>query len=197
MSARMVRCLNSSGFRFLMALSLVCGIGLLSLSIWLRPLAAGEQAFEEGELETGLERFGKAEARFEKFQFMKRLLPESYDASRANQFQILYLLGDLDALLDKPAPNPPIASAHFWVGCALFNRALEETEPDARIAWLYRASDEFRNALKLNPEDWDTKFNYELTSRLLAEMEEKAEPPPSNILRPQPMDGEGPTELKG
>ncbi len=91
------------------------------------------------------------------------------------------------------------AAARFWSGSALFARAVAQTEKEAMVAWLGRAKEEFRSALELVPSDWDTKYNLELTERLLAELRDKPTPPDQilELLRPKPKEGQPPSRPVG
>jgi hypothetical protein len=188
------RLFDNSSLLFTMVFLFICGVSLLVFSVWVHPLNQGERAITEGNLELGLEYFTVAESRFNGLQVAKQILPGVYTASLTNQLRILYNLREFEKLMEKAAVNPGLASAHFWSGCALFARAVEETEKEAKLAWLGRAGQEFRSALMLEPEDWNAKYNYELTERLIAE--ERKDPSPPNemeLLRPQPKEGEPPS----
>lgn len=196
----MHRWLDGSGVWAAFLLALVSGLGLLAGAAWLRPLEEGRVAAEEGRLEEALARSAEAEARFDRVPLSKQLLPSAHAASQANQLWVLYRLGRHDALLEKAAVGVPQAPAHFWSGCALFTRAMEEVEAEARIGWLSRASEEFRKALALAPDDWDVKYDYELTERLLAQLRKDPEKPPKELLqllRPKPKQGRGPAPRVG
>lgn len=193
----MGRLLNSTGFWAFTLACLVCGIGLLLLSLWLQPLVEGQRASAEGAPQAALDDFDAGETRFAHLPVMRQLLPGVYTAVRTNQFRTLYRLGMLDVLLEKTTDAVDVPSARFWAGCVLFQRAMQEAEPGARRAWLARARDEFRRALELAPGDWDTKFNYELTAGLLARFQQAPEPPPNRLLRPKPREGERPSRPLG
>lgn len=196
----MRRLLNSYAFWGMMVFTLLCGISLVIFSVWINPLAKGDRAFAEGQLETALQHFAVAESRFNNIQIAQQLLPNAYMASQANQFHILYLLGEYDTLFEKTVSDSAQAAAYFWVGSASFNLAVEQTEPDSKIVWFERAVVEFRSALELSPDSWDIKYNYELAEHLLAELKEEAEPPPTELpelLRPQPQEGELPFQPLG
>ena len=183
-----------------MALCFAAGLCLLGASAWLAPLREGDAALHAGDLKGALDRFAAAEARFERLPVARRILPDGYAASQANQLQALYRLGEHEALLEKAASSVERAPVHFWAGSALFARAAEEKDKQARIATLTRASEEFRKALQLAPDDWDVKHNYELAERLLAELRQPPRNPPKEklqLLRPQPREGGRPTRRIG
>ena len=84
---------------------------------------------------------------------------------------------------------PVDAAPHFWVGCAMFAKSLQEEGAEGQLQWLTRAEDEFKLALASEPADWDTKYNYELSARLVAAL--RRPPKPGNkpsaikLLRPE------------
>lgn len=176
------------------------GAALVAAGAWLRPLAEAERELREGRLEAALERFAAAQARFERMPVAQQALPAAYAASQANQFAALYRLGRYDELIEKAAGAPPLAAIRFWSGCALFVKAREEQQPEARLNWLSRSVEEFRKALEQEPDDWDAKFNYELSERLLAQLRKQPKTPPSEmlqLLRPKPKEGKPPTRRTG
>lgn len=175
------------------------GIILLAVSLWLRPVRVAEQAALQQDYARALEYYAIAESRFGRIGIARQLFPGTYDAVITNQFRILYRLDELDGLLEMAAAHTSHAAARFWSGSALFAKAVAQTEKEAQIAWLGRAREEFRSALQLAPDDWDTKYNYELTERLLAELRDKPSPPEQilELLRPKPKEGEPPSRPVG
>lgn len=176
-----------------------CGVVLLVISIWLHPASQAERAAAQQNYEQALTYYAVAENRFKHIGIARQLLPASYNAVVTNQLRILYRLDELDKLLEMAAAHPGNAAARYWSGSALFAKAVAQTEKEAQIAWLGRAREEFRSALELVPEDWDTKYNYELTERLLAELRDKPTPPDQilELLRPNPKEGEPPSQPLG
>jgi hypothetical protein len=72
--------------------------------------------------------------------------------------------------------------------------------PEARQSWLGRAGDEFKKALEKAPEDFDTRYNHELTQRLLQETKKQPKTPPAQLmqmLRPKPKEGQPPPKRVG
>lgn len=171
---------------------MLAGVILLVTSIWTGPVNDGRRMLAAGDLEQGLEQFSLAEQRFEGFGPAKQVLSDDYVAAVGNQFYILYQLGKFDELLEKAASSPVFSPVHFWTGCALFRRAGTETEVQAQIAWLERASEEFKQVLRLEPDNWDAKYNFELTRHIIASLRDEDEPPPQmlELLRPRPRQGE-------
>jgi tetratricopeptide (TPR) repeat protein len=182
-----------------LSMGVVCGLGLIVLSFWTAPYTDGQQALKQEMYKESLDYFEKAEGRFESLSLAKYFLPDTYHATLANQFYILYQLGDYDTLLEKAASSPLLAPIHYWTGCTLFRRAGQLSEPQEQIAWLEKASSEFLNVLKFEPENWDAKYNYELTNRLIDDLKDEKETPPQmlEILRPRPRQGEQPLRQTG
>ena len=195
----MDRILNSPGFWLAMVLIFIFGILLMITSIWLSPIADAEAAMNKNDLQEGLINYSHAEQRFDNFSFAKQLFSDEYAETVANQFYILYELGRYDELLEKAASSPLLADVHFWTGCALFRRSGSETEVQAQISWLERASDEFYSALKLEPDNWDAKYNYELAEHIINELKDEEKPPPQvlELLLPRPRQGEEPSRISG
>jgi hypothetical protein len=160
----------------------VCGAVLIAVAVWSRPITDGAAAARSGHLEQALERYAAAERRFDAIPITKRLLPTAYRATVANQLQVQYLLGKYDTVIEKAASSLSAAPVHFWAGCALFEKGRVAQKRDERVIWLNRAEEEFKKSLERQPADWDTKFNYELTRRLLIELREHRKPPPKQLL---------------
>lgn len=196
----MTRAAISPALWFLAVLALVSGVGLVAVSAWSRPLAEGREAADAGRLEQALEYYAAGEARFDRVPVAKQILPAAYHSTVANQLSLQYRLQRYDDLLEKTATSPSIAPVHFWAGSTLFVKARDEEDPEIRLGWLGRAVEEFRKALELTPDDWDTKYNYELTSRLLDELRKQPKTPPKQmlqLLRPEPRAGGRPGRRVG
>lgn len=170
-------------------LAFVVGLALLALAVWAQPLTQAVEAAGAGEAELALERYAAIEARFAAVPIARQVWPSAYQAAVANQLRLRYSLGRFDEIIEKAAMSPSTPAIHFWAGCALFEKARVETKRDERVTWLNRATDEFRKTLDREPDDWDAKFNYELTRKLLGELREEKTADPNKLLpllRPQP-----------
>jgi hypothetical protein len=178
-----------SALWLLAVVAFVGGAALVVAAQWTRPLLEGDQALRDGALDVALAKYAVGEARFNRLPATKQILNDAYHGAVANELRTQYQLKQYDALIEKAAVSPPTAATHFWTGCALFEKARTEQDGQARIGWLSRADEEFHSALELESDDWDTKFNYELTRRLLNELRKQPKTPPSQLmqlLRPQP-----------
>lgn len=189
-----------SGFRVPAALYasavvlLLAGGTLLAAAWWLRPLVEADSALERGDVARALDGYAAAERRFDRFPPSKRALAGLHRLTLANQLSLLYGLQRYDTVIDK-AGTVDDPSAPFWAGCALFAKASLEEKPEARLSWLSQAQEEFRRALELSPDDWDAKFDFEVTARLIAELRKKPKgtaqemlqllrPPPKSVQEP-------------
>jgi hypothetical protein len=136
--------------------------------------------------------FATAEARFRRFGLAQQVFSREHARAVYNQLALLFQAGEYDAVLEKAATAPLGAAPRFWSGSALFARAMAKSKPEERLVWLTRAEDEFRQALAAKPDDWDTKYNYELAARLAAELRKEPKKKPDSLmqlLRPQPQQG--------
>jgi tetratricopeptide (TPR) repeat protein len=180
--------------------ALAAGAAFLWFSSWRQPLLEGDAAAVAGDWARALDRYQAAEARFNERPLAQRAFPAAYRATLANQLGAQYRLGALDALLERADAIPATASSHFWVGSALFTKSQAEENAEARLGSLGRATDEFKAALELEPDNWDVIYNYELSKRLFEELRKKPKTPPKQLLellRPQPKEGNKPVKRVG
>jgi hypothetical protein len=171
-------------------LALIIGLAFIAAAAWTRPLAEGIAAAKAGDLERAVERYSALEKRFDRIPITKQIFPAVYRASITNQLQVQYHMGEHDVVIEKAASSLSAPGIHFWAGCSLFEKARGVEKREERVTWLNRAEDEFKKSLERQPDDWDTKFNYEVTKQLLTELrQQKAQPPPQQflpLLRPKP-----------
>jgi tetratricopeptide (TPR) repeat protein len=173
----------------LMALLFLGGAAALGYARWTAPIAAADGAVSRGQYEQALAGYTTAEASFDRNPVTKQFFAADYQRVVANELGILYRLDRFDETIDKAERAPEGAMPHFWAGCAYFQKARAEEQTDARVAWMSRAEEELRRAVEAAPADWDAKFDFELTTRLAAEMRKRPQTPPKQLmqlLRPQP-----------
>jgi hypothetical protein len=151
-------------------LAFVSGGALVIYGRWTQPIAAAGVALEAGDAEGALAHYADSARRFQGLALSQRLLPSELSLVGHNQLAVLYGLHRYDEVIERALDAPAAAGPHFWAGCALFRKGAQQTKRDAQLEWLTRAQDEFKLALVAAPDDWDTKFNYELTSRLAASL---------------------------
>ncbi len=173
---------------------LLVGAGLFVAGWWLHPIVDAQRAAREGRLEQALASYGRAERRFASTPLARRLAPSLYDLVVTNELSILYTLKRYDEVIDKAGATGTRGSS-FWAGCALFTKGdLAALSPDKRMTWLSEAQEQFRRAVENAPSDFDAKFNYEVTTKLIAGVEKAPNAPkpadlnlltPSNIQTPK------------
>ena len=168
--------------------AVMAGSAALAYALWSKPLRDAEVALAAGNRDAALAHYVRAEERFKRFPIAQRLLPREYALSVSNQLALLYRSGDHDAVIAKAEEAPPRATPRFWAGSALFALASAEAKSDVRVVLLSRAQAEFKQALEQSPDDWDTKYNYEVTGKLVAALRKKPEVEPDTLMqlvRPQ------------
>jgi tetratricopeptide (TPR) repeat protein len=183
-----------------MVVLLIVGVAALAYARWAVDVAGADRAISQGRFDQATAAYVAAERRFDRFPFTKQLFADEYRTIEANQMWLLYRLGRFDDAIDRAERTPDAAGAHFWAGCALFDKAHTEDKPDARLALVVRAQDEFRRALDADPDNLDIKFDYELTTRLTSESRRQAKAPPKQmmqLLRPEPKKADKPTRRVG
>jgi tetratricopeptide (TPR) repeat protein len=183
-----------------MVLMLLAGGSAIAYARWMRPAAHGDAALAAGRYEQALASYADAEARFDRLPAARELFAGDYGHVMANQLWVLFRLQRYDETIDKAQRAPESALPHFWSGCAFFERARAEQKPDPRLGWLTRAEEEFRRAVEAAPSDWDTKYDFELVTKLAAELRRQPKTPPNQLmqlLRPQPKPGAKPVKRVG
>jgi len=88
-----------------------------------------------------------------------------------------------DEVIDLADRGPADASPHFFSGCAFFVKGAAEEQPETRLGWFTRAEEEFHKALETAPGDWDTKYDFELTTKLASELRKQPNTPPKQLMQ--------------
>jgi tetratricopeptide (TPR) repeat protein len=183
-----------------MVAMLLAGSAAIAYGLWMRPAADGDRGLADGRYEQALASYADAEARFDRLAAAKELFAGDYAHVIANRLWILYRLARYDEAVDTAQRAPESALPHFWSGAAFFEKARGEEKPDLRLGWLTRAEEEFRRAVEAAPDDWDTKYDFELVTKLAAELRKQPKTPPNQLmqlLRPQPKPGAKPVKRVG
>jgi hypothetical protein len=176
-------------FYLISVLALIAGAALLAYGQWSKPLLEADRAAQAHDQEGALRAYGISVTHFRDRTAMQQLLRDDYARVVHNQLAILYRTGQYESVIDTAGSAPVDAAPHFWVGCAMFAKSLQEDGAEGQLQWLTRAEDEFKLALAAEPGDWDTKYNYELSARLVAAL--RRPPKPGNkpsaikLLRPE------------
>ena len=172
-----------------MILLLAAGVAAVACARWTRPIADADAALAAGRWDEALASYARAEARLDRLPAVRQLLARDYARSARARLWIYYHLQRYDELIEEAQRAPEAAAPHFWAGLALFAKGRAERQPDQQIGWLSRAEDELRRAVEAAPADWDTKYDYELVSRLAIALRKQPKVPPHQLmqlLRAQP-----------
>ena|SRR5262245_7671608 len=167
----------------IVVLLLLAGLALVGYARWTAPIRAADAALAEGRLDQAIAGYQQAEARFDMIPAVRQAVTSEYLRIVGNHLWALYRLKRFDEVIDLAQKVPTEASPHFWSACALFQKALVEESPEARLGWLTRAQEEFRKSVETDPEDWDTKFNFELTTRLSDALRKQPNTPPKQMMQ--------------
>lgn len=176
------------------------GAAWMAYGRWSHPLVIAADAMAHRDPALALATYDLGENRFRRFSAARWVLRGDYARLTYNQLALLYRTGQYDLVIEKAGSAPAGADSHFWAGCALFAKSAEEETAEARLAWLSRAEDAFKRALARTPDDWDAKYNYELSARLAASLRREPQKGPSLVmplLRPQPKAGRQPVKKVG
>jgi tetratricopeptide (TPR) repeat protein len=167
----------------LVVLMLAGGAGLIAYARWTSVIGEADGALADRRLDQALDAYDRASARFNRTPAARQTFAAEYSRIAENRLWILYRLKRFDDAIEAAEHAPLDASPHFWAGCAFFEKARAEQQPETRLGWLARAEEELRKAVDGAPDDWDTKFNFELTSRLAAELRKQPKTPPSQMMQ--------------
>jgi tetratricopeptide (TPR) repeat protein len=173
----------------LMVFVLLAGCTALAYARWTRPITEADAALAAGQFDRALASYGVAETRFDQIPPIKQLFSSEYNRLIANQLWLLYRMGRYDEIIDKAERAPEGAMPHFWAGLALYHKGDAERKQEARQQLLTSAQQELHHAVEAAPEDWDTKYDFELVTRLqktMAAHSKDSATQPLNLLRPEP-----------
>lgn len=179
----------------LMVALLVGGSAAVGYARWTRAIADADQALADGQWDRALTTYARVERQFDRVPAAKQVLASDYNRVVANQLWLCYRLQRYDDLIDKAGRAPESATPQFWSGLAFFAKGRAETTSDGQLGWLTRSEEELRRAVEAAPSDWDTKYDFELVTRLAAQLRKQPTTPPNQLmqlLRPQPKVGPKP-----
>jgi tetratricopeptide (TPR) repeat protein len=167
----------------IVVLLLATGVTLIGYARWTSALERADAAVADGRFAQAVDGYQIAEARFDAIPATKQLLPIEHTRAVGGHLLALYRLKRYDEVIDLAQKAPAAASPNFWSACAFFQKAIVEEAPEARLGWLSRAEEEFRKAIEASPDDWDTKFDFELTTRLASELRKQPNTPPKQMMQ--------------
>jgi len=161
---------------WLIVVLIVLAVSVLALeySSWLRAIEESNRALESGNVTAALEGYDKAQRAVALLPSPTTLLPTGYRQLIYNRARALYLAQRQDELARfleaESAIVPQLADDaeyQYWMGNIQFTKALGQKEKQQVQSGLQQAAESYHRALSASPEDWDIKYNYELSSRLL------------------------------
>lgn len=144
------------------------------------PLEAGSLALRRRDWNSALNHYRRVRQTLESSPALKYLLAADLDDAVIGEIQVHYHTGQdqegIQLSNQRADASPEFARDPrrlLWTGNLWFRRAVEESvgkEHDLqRREQLNAALDFFRKALEANPSSWETKFNYELVSAVMAQ----------------------------
>lgn len=176
------------------------GATALVCAQWTRPIADADEALRSGDLDRARASYAIAEARFDRLPAVRQLMAREYARTVGAQLWIDYRLERYDEVIDKAQRAPDGAEPHFWSGLAFYAKSRGDGKPEEQFGWLTRAEEELRGAVEAAPTDWDTKYDFELVTRLAAALRKQPRTPPNQrmqLLRPEPRPGAKPSKRVG
>jgi tetratricopeptide (TPR) repeat protein len=159
-----------------LTLILLCSVGLVGYSWLVFQMSRGVATARHGDLETAAAIFELAETPFRMVPWLPRLLEDDYQKLTFDQVNVLFAQGEPEVILDKfeeAVRNSPTIKDQgelaFWIGNLLFRRAVASQDGEEALDYLKSALAEYQRGLTVAPEDWDLKYNYEVTRQILAQ----------------------------
>jgi hypothetical protein len=157
---------------------LLVSLALLSYARWVREVAEGNRAMANEDYAEAERTYADAAGRAERSVLPFSLLRSPYRRLVFNRARALYaarkgddlLLHMLEAEASRIPSLADDSEYHFWIGAVQYRKAISQNDKQAVRAGLQRAADSFRRALAAAPDDWDAKYNYEITARRLESM---------------------------
>jgi tetratricopeptide (TPR) repeat protein len=196
-------------------LALVAYAGL-QYHAMLREMDRAAALYGQGNLEEALQAYEGVESRLRAHGAM-RLVPSSdRQTLLLNQARLLYALSRYDDAVDRLQREDDISGVatdgRFFLlrGNIAFQRAIQEYRKPSKTVvtpaglaeslnllrdGLIRAEDSYREALQINPDDWDAKYNYEYVEKMQKDLAnsveehikimEESQAPPTEALPPE------------
>jgi hypothetical protein len=171
---------------------LAAGVAAVAAARWTQPIADADAALARGDWDRARALYADAEARFDRLPAARELFARDYARAATAQLAIDYRQHRYDAVIDQAQRAPAAAAPHYWAGLALLAKSRGDATMEEQSGWLMRAEDELRRAVEADPADWDTKYDFELVTRLSAALRRQPRTPPDGLMqliRPQPKPG--------
>ena len=164
-----------------MFIKIVAAIGLLTLTLVgltsasvLRDMDRAAEQYNQGDIEGALKQYENIELRLRSLGSLRLIPAKDRRNLLLNQARLLYALGRYDDAQDRMDREAEISGSsngdsRFLLlnGEIAFRKATknyrESAKQDTRLLEeaLHAAEDSLRESLRLNPNDWDAKYNFE------------------------------------
>ena len=178
---------------FVAVLALIAGAALLLYARWTEPLIEAASATAAGDSARALQAYQGSTARFAEMPITQQILARDFARATHNQLALLYQKGDYDAVLEAADTAPPAAFAPFLGRvCALCEERNSKRRRKSGSHGSIAPRTRSRLALAAAPDDWDTKYNYELSARLVSALRTKPKQVPPALLQLLRPSKEGP-----
>jgi tetratricopeptide (TPR) repeat protein len=184
----------------LTTLLLLTGAAALAAARWTRPVAEADAALARRDWDRACDAYARAESRFDRVPALRQLFADDYARVAGAQLWIAYHRERYDEVIDRAQRAPDGAAPHLWAGLAFLAKGRAEPKSDAQLGLLTRAEEELRRAVEEDPADWDTKYDFELVSRIAAGLRKQPKVPPNllmQLLRQPPKSGARPGKRVG
>jgi len=146
-----------------------------------REMEQANASFVRRDLKDATARYEKIMTRFDGVPRLKPILRRQFEAAVFEYAQLLYQQGryeDAVKMLESRAADTRTLTAtapfHLWLGNALFRVAVLKEKNDLSSESLQTVAEEYEEALRLQPANWDAKHNYEFV-RFLQEQKNAAQ----------------------
>jgi tetratricopeptide (TPR) repeat protein len=164
---------------FLLTLGFFFCAALIGYAWLVFQMSRGVEAARQGEPEAAAAIFESAEAPFRAVPWLSRILQRDYEKLVFDQAKVLFPRQDPElifAKFDEAVKNSPALRDRgefaFWMGNLLIRRAAASDDGEEALNYLKSALAEYQRGLALAPDDWDLKYNYELTRQTFTKQEQ-------------------------
>ena len=176
----------------------------------LKAMSAAATQFSQGDDDGALRTYGKVESKIRAYGAMRLIPVSDREALFLDQARLLYSMKKYDEAADELQKEDEIAGAttdgRFYLlrGEIGFRRAIENYQQSAKkdVSLLEEnllgSEDSLRESMRLDPDEWDSKYNFEYVNALRKSLGATDEGTPKLLENPEkPQTQELPPELVG
>lgn len=138
------------------------------------------ESFLTGDYEIAKQEYVDLVSTFQNWPFLRRAFRSQYELALFNYAQLLYFTGnfrDMVDVLEQEATDYPYLAGtalyHRWMGNAFFRIAVLQEGEDLSSESLQIVGEEYKEAIRLDRDDWDSKYNYEFVQDIIARQNSK------------------------